>query len=75
LQEAVTTLHNIFEKPTNNMFARYLLSTCKQQCVQSIDEYLLVLKRLCKDGNYTTEQHKQQAIRDAFVTGVYLPSV
>ena len=71
--EAVTTLRNIFVKPTDEIFARYLLSSCKQQPDQSIDEYLQELKRLFKDGYYTAvtvEQHKQQAMRDAFVAGV-----
>ena len=60
--EAVATLHKIYVKPSNVIFARYLLSTCKQQPDQTVDEYLQVLKRLSKDGDYaavTADQHRQ----------------
>ena len=76
--EAVRTLLNIFVKPTNEIFARYQLSTCKQQSNQSIDEYLQNLKRLSKEGNYaavTADEHRQQAIRDAFVAGIHSASI
>ena len=76
--EAVRTLRNIFVRPTNEIFARYQLSTCKQQSNQSIDEYLQNLKRLSKEGNYaavTADEHRQQAIRDAFVAGIYSASI
>ena len=76
--EAVRTLRNIFVKPTNEIFARYQLSTCKQKSNQSIDEYLQNLKRLSKEGNYaavTADEHRQQAIRDAFVAGIYSASI
>ena len=36
------------------------------------------LKHLCKDSNYTAvtaKQHKQQAMRDAFVAGVLSPTI
>ena len=51
-QEAIQTLERFYVKPCNIISARHLLMTCKQQQVQSLDDYLQKLKQLAKDCNY-----------------------
>ena len=72
-EAAITILHKIYIKPINEIFARYRLTTCKQQPDQTLDEYIQILKRLSKDCNFTAvnpEQHRQEGIRDAFMAGL-----
>ena len=57
----------------NSIFARYLLRSCKQQPSQSVDEFFQKLKQLCVDCNFravTAQVHKQEAIQDAFISGL-----
>ena len=71
--EAIQTLEAVYDKPKNETFARFLLSSCKQEVGQSLDQYLQTLKTLAKDCNFTNvsaEQHKEEAIRDAFISGL-----
>lgn len=66
----ITILKQIYQKPTNEFFARHLLATRRQQPGETLDEFLQVLKILSKDCNFTqvtTLQHKEEAIRDAFI--------
>ncbi|CAI9728808.1 Hypothetical predicted protein [Octopus vulgaris] len=63
----------MYVKPLNIIFARYLLMTCKQEPGQSVDDYLQKLKRLAKDCGYRAvdaETHKNEAVRDAFISGL-----
>jgi len=71
--QAIQTLERLYVKPSNVMFARHLLMTCKQKSEQSIDEYFQKLKRLSKDCNYAAvnaENHKNEAVREAFISGL-----
>ena len=71
--ETTRILHKIYIKPINEIFARYQLTTCRQQPDQTLDEYIQILKRLSKDCNFTAvnpEQHRQEGIRDAFMAGL-----
>ena len=72
-QAATDILKNAYMKTTNEVFARHLLSIRKQQAGESVDEYLQVLKTLSKDCNFmavSAEQHREQYIRDAFISGL-----
>ena len=72
-EAAITILHKIYIKQINEIFARYRLTTCKQQPDQTLNEYIQILKRLSKDCNFTAvnpEQYRQEGIRDAFVAGL-----
>ena len=71
--DAIDTLQSIYVKPCNEIFARHLLMACKQKVGQSIDEYLQKLKNLARDCNYrpvSAEVCKNEAIRDAFISGL-----
>ena len=71
--EAMYTLELAYDKPKNEIFARHLLSTCVQEPGQTLDQFLQKLQTLAKDCSYksvSAEQHKDQAIRDAFIRGI-----
>ena len=58
---AIGILTSTYDKPKNVVFARYLLSTCKQEQGQPFEHYLLKLKTLSKDCEYkavSAEQYK-----------------
>ena len=46
---ALQALRSVFNKPVNEIFARYLLGECKQQPGQSLDDYHQALKMLSRD--------------------------
>jgi transposase InsO family protein len=72
-EEAVTLLKNLYIKPNNEIFARHLLATRCQKPGESLDEYLQALKTLSKDCNFksvTAAQHREESIRDAFISGL-----
>ena len=60
------------------IFARYLLKTCRQQSGQSLDDYFHKLKSLsmyCNFAAMSAIQHKEEAVRDAFISGLALPDI
>ena len=70
---AVKALRFLYVKPRNTMYARHLLYSTKQQPHQSLDDYLRTLRTLAKDCNYTSvtaEEHRNESIRDAFISGL-----
>lgn len=71
--EAVDLLKQLYIKPKNEIFARHLLATRRQQPGESLDEYLQALKTLSKDCDFksvTAVQHREESIRDAFISGL-----
>ena len=76
--DAILILQTAYDKPKNEVFARHLLSCCKQEQGQSLDQYLQKLKNLANDCNFkacTAEVHKDEAIRDAFISGLISPHI
>ncbi|KAL7636480.1 UNVERIFIED_CONTAM: hypothetical protein RMT77_013255 [Armadillidium vulgare] len=72
-EEAIEVLTQLYVKPKNEIFARYQLATPRQQSGENIDEYLQVLKQLSIDCNFravSAEKNRDDAIRDAFITGL-----
>ena len=70
---AIDILKNIYVKPANEIFARHVLSTTKQEPGQPLDQFLQTLKTLSKDCNFkavTAEENQDAAIRDAFISGL-----
>ena len=66
-------LKSLYVKTPNEIFARHKLATRKQQPGESLDEYLQELKILSKDCNFsdvTAYQYRDEAVRDAFITGL-----
>ena len=77
-ENAVTVLKSAYVKCTHEVFSRHLLSIRKQQPGESLDEFLQVLKTLSKDCNFesvTAEQHKNEYIRDSFISGLQSNSI
>ena len=75
---AIETLETISVKPKNEIYARHLLATRRQQAGESLDEYLQALKTLSKDcsfKNVTAAQYRDESIRDAFITGLLSNSI
>ena len=48
----IATLRDLFSKALNEVFARHLLATAKQEPGHNLDEFLLSLQRLAKDCNF-----------------------
>ena len=72
-ESAIATLHNIYVKPTNEIYARHQLATRRQQAGESLDEYLQALKILSKECNFkpvTATEYCEEYIRDAFISGI-----
>ena len=72
-EDAIEILKNTYIKPKNEVFARHLLYTCKQEQSDSLDQFLSKLKSLAKDCNFiavTADKHRDDAIRDAFISGL-----
>lgn len=75
---AISILRSTFVKPANEIYARHLLATRRQQSGESLDEYLHVLKKLSKDCNFTgvtAVQYRDEYIRDSFITGLLSPAI
>ena len=69
----MTKLKSVYVKPANEVFARYRLSTSRQQAGESLEHFLLRLKMLSNDCNFvdlSASGCKEAAIRDAFVAGL-----
>ena len=68
---AIETLQALYVKPTNEIYARHILATRRQQPAETLDEYLQSLKTLSKDCNYqgvNSILYREESIRDAFIT-------
>ena len=75
---AIGTLRNLFSKAPNEVFARHLLATAKQEPGRILDEFLLSLQKLAQDCNFravTGVRNKQEMIRDAFINGLPSPGI
>lgn len=73
-ESAIETLQNIYVKPTNEIYARHMLATRRQQAGESLDEYLQALKTLSKECNFqsvTATKYCEEYIRDAFISGLH----
>ena len=76
--DTVYVLKSVYMKSINEFFARHLLSICKQQPGESLDEFLQALKTLSKDCNFKparVEQHKNEYIFDSFISGLQSKSI
>ena len=72
-EEAIDVHKALYVKPKNEIFARHLLATRKQQSGETLDEFMQALKQLAKDCNFrnvTANEYKEEAIRDAFINGL-----
>ena len=70
---AMETLHSFYLKPTNEVYARHILATRRQQSTKILEDYLQVLKTLSKDCNYqnvSSIKYREESVRDAFIPGL-----
>ena len=71
--DAIKILDSLYIKPTNEVFARHLLSSRKQQTGETIDQYVQALRLLSQNCNFkpvSAEQNRNDFIRDAFINGL-----
>ena len=67
---AIKHLQELYKPKKNVVFARHLLSTRTQASGESVQEYyqgLLFLTKDCVFKAVSAEQHKEEAVRDAFI--------
>ncbi|KAA3675181.1 uncharacterized protein DEA37_0011386 [Paragonimus westermani] len=72
-KDAIDALISLYVKPKNIIYARHLLSTCKQEVGQNLDQFMQKLKRLAKDCGFKTvnaSDYHDETIRDAFIRGM-----
>ena len=72
-ETVIKTLEALYLKPTNEIYARHVLATRRQETGESLDQYLQVLKRLSKDCNFksvSAEKNREDFIRDSFINGL-----
>ena len=72
-ESAIETLQTLFVKPKNEIFARHILATSKQEQGQPLDQFLQKLRSLSKECDFkavSAEKNKEEAIRDAFISGL-----
>ena len=70
---AESTLQARYVKPKNEIFARHVLATRRQELNETLDQFLQSLKLLAKDCNFkavTAVEAADQYIRDAFINGL-----
>ena len=76
--DAVKILKDLYTKTPNEIFARYLLATRKQQPGESLTEFLQELRKLSKDCNVkavSAETYREELIRDSFISGIASPNI
>ena len=75
---AIRHLEGLYIKPKNEVFARHILSTMKQQAGQSIDKYLQELRHLSQDCCFkavSAKQYRGHFIQDSFISGLASPAI
>ena len=73
-EAAIEILKDLYVKPSNEIFARYCLATRRQKAGESLEEFLQALRTLSKECNFknvTAEQCREEAVRDAFISGLH----
>ena len=72
-EEAIAILKAQYVKPANEVFAQHLLATRRQKSGETIEMFFQALKSLSKDRNFqniTETEYRDEAVRDAFITGL-----
>ena len=69
----LSTVINVYIKPTNTVFALQRLATHRQQSSEDYHQYLQLLRVLAKECEFqavTAAQYQEESIRDAFIAGI-----
>lgn len=75
---AIDTLHKLYVKPKNEIYARHVLATRRQETGETLDQYLQALNLLAKDCNFkavTGAEARDEYVRDAFINGLSSPAI
>ena len=75
---ALSKLDAIYIKTPNEIFARHMLATRKQKSSESIGDFFRELEKLRRDCNFkdrTAKQCGDEAVRDAFISGITSPTI
>ena len=75
---AISTLNSLYIQPKNEIYSRHVLATAKQQSNESLDQFMQKLRSLAKDCNFedvSAEKNQEDAIRDAFISGISSNSI
>ena len=70
---ALGALKAAYIKRKNDIFARHILATRKQQNGENLEQFLQALKILSKDCTFravSAEQYREELLRDAFINGL-----
>lgn len=71
--EANKLLESCYLQPKNEVYARHVLATRRQEPHEPIEQYLQTLKLLAKDCEFKAvngDTHRDQYIREAFISGL-----
>nr|XP_039268300.1 uncharacterized protein LOC120343231 [Styela clava] len=71
--EAMVILRKHYQRKKNIIYARHTLATRIQLSSETISEFSQALRSLAKDCNFkavSAEQHREEALRDALITGL-----
>ncbi|XP_077968990.1 uncharacterized protein LOC120332989 [Styela clava] len=71
--EAMVILRKHYPRKKNIIYARHTLATRIQLSSETISEFSQALRSLAKDCNFkavSAEQHREEALRDALITGL-----
>ena len=66
-------MESLYCKPPNKIFAHHSLAIRLQEPGESIDQFLVALKKLSKDCNFqtvTVEVYRDELVRDCFISGL-----
>ena len=72
-KRAIETLQKLFVKPRNEIYARHLLATARQNIGESIDEFVLRIDKLSQNCSFTAItalEYKDAMKTDSFISGI-----
>ena len=72
-ERAIEMLQKIFVKPRNEIYAKHLLATIRQNIGESIDEFILRIDKLSQNCSFTAVtalEYKDAMKTDSFISGI-----
>ena len=78
INDALVRLDEVFKKKTNEVFARHVLNSTRQNAGEPTREFAMRLELLARDCNYqavSVLEHRNQATLVAFISGLDNPKI
>ena len=72
-EKVIERLQKLFVKPRNEIYARHLLATARQNIGESIDEFVLRIDKLSQNCSFTAVtalEYKDVMKTDSFISGI-----